>query len=80
MSTQVTLQVDVEDYDLKGNDFMGPFLGVLKVCGAFTSLSWLFVEFELFRTSRSSLARVLTCRVDGVGCRPYAIDGVRAVP
>ena len=24
MSTQVTLQVDVEDHDLKGNDFMGP--------------------------------------------------------
>ena len=37
ISTQVTLQVDVEDYDLKGNDFMGRLLGVLKGCGAFTS-------------------------------------------
>ena len=36
MSTQVTLQVDVEDYDLKGNDFMGRYLGVLRCRGAFT--------------------------------------------
>ena len=31
----VTLQCDIEDYDLKGNDFMGRYLGVLKRCGAF---------------------------------------------
>ena len=34
----VTLQVDVEDYDLKGNDFMGQYRGVLTCCGAFTLL------------------------------------------
>ena len=37
----VTLQCDIEDYDLKGNDFMGQYLGVLKCCGAFTSLDGL---------------------------------------
>ena len=47
MSTQVTLQVDVEDYDLKGNDFMGRLLGVLKGCGAFTFMR--VVSFAILR-------------------------------
>ena len=37
----VTLQCDIEDYDLKGNDFMGAYLRVLRCCGAFPSLDGL---------------------------------------